>query len=237
MIQEELTGFREASIVVPTIALIVAALVGALACARVDDLRRRRRLLAITIAAAGVVGVAIGLAGAAIGGPELAESVYLPEHVGANNLGVALLGLAARRDRRRGRARASVGCCASATTTPSAPAPRSSPRSRPRPRSSASSHPGGVVDSAEATLDAAARLEQVSAQVAFATPVNDALLAQARSDRRHRGGRTGAVGERVRAPWQPSLLDVARGVPARHDAAALRGARRPTASSCRRRAR
>jgi len=31
-------------------------------------------------------------------------------------------------------------------------------------------------DSAEATLDAAARLEQVSAQVAFATPVNDALL-------------------------------------------------------------
>ena len=36
--------------------------------------------------------------------------------------------------------------------------------------------PGGVVDSAEATLDAAARLEQVSAQVAFATPVTPTRL-------------------------------------------------------------
>jgi putative ABC transport system permease protein len=35
-----------------------------------------------------------------------------------------------------------------------------------------------VVDSAEATLDAAARLEQVSAQVAFSTKVDDALLAK-----------------------------------------------------------
>ncbi len=34
VIQEELTGFREASIVIPAVALIVATLVGALACAR-----------------------------------------------------------------------------------------------------------------------------------------------------------------------------------------------------------
>jgi hypothetical protein len=37
--------------------------------------------------------------------------------------------------------------------------------------------PGGVTDSAEATLDAAGRLEQVSAQVAFLTPVTAADLA------------------------------------------------------------
>ncbi len=53
VIQEELTGFREASIVVPSIALIVAALVGALACCArrrpappssgPGDHRRRRR--------------------------------------------------------------------------------------------------------------------------------------------------------------------------------------------------
>ena len=177
VIQEELTGFREASIVVPTIALIVAALVGALACARVDDLRRRRRQLAITIAAAGVVGVAIGLAGAAIGGPELAESVHLPEHVGANNLGVALLGLLLAAivgavalgigrlirvgdDDSLGVGPAVVTAVAAAAAVICVVAP------------------GGVVDSAEATLDAAARLEQVSAQVAFATPVNPTLLAQ-----------------------------------------------------------
>ncbi len=177
VIQEELTGFREASIVVPSIALVVAALVGALACARVDDLRRRRRMLAITIVVSGVVGVGIGLAGAAIGGPGLAESVYLPEHVGANNLGVALLGLLLAaivggialgigrllrvgRDDALGAGPAIVTAVAAAAAVICVVAP------------------GGVVDSAEATLDAAARLEQVSAQVAFATPVNDALLAK-----------------------------------------------------------
>jgi putative ABC transport system permease protein len=180
VIQEELTGFREASIVVPTIALIVAALVGALACARIDDLRRRRRMLAITIAAAGVVGVALGLAGAAVGGPHLASSVYLPEHVGANNLGFALLGLALAgvvgaaalgigrllrvgRDDTLGAGPAVVTAVAAAAAVICVVAP------------------GGVVDSAEATLDAAARLEQVSAQVAFATPVNDVLLAKLRA--------------------------------------------------------
>jgi putative ABC transport system permease protein len=177
VIQEELTGFREASIVVPAIALVVAALVGALACARVEDLRRRRRALAVTIAISGVVGVAIGLAGAAIGGPELAESVYLPEHVGANNLGVALLGLVLAaivggialgigrllrvgRDDALGAGPAVVTAIAAAAAVICVVAP------------------GGVVDSAEATLDAAARLEQVSAQVAFSTKVDDALLAK-----------------------------------------------------------
>ncbi|HEY3670043.1 MAG TPA: hypothetical protein VGN51_03845 [Acidimicrobiia bacterium] len=177
VIQEELTGFREASIVVPAIALIVAALVGALACARVEEVRRRRRMLAITIVAAGVVGVAIGLAGAAIGGPELAESVYLPEHVGANNLGVALLGLLLAaivgaialgigrllrvgRDDTLGAGPAVVTAIAAAAAVICVVAP------------------GGMVDSAEATLDAAARLEQVSAQVAFAAPVNAKLLGE-----------------------------------------------------------
>jgi putative ABC transport system permease protein len=177
VIQEELTGFREASIVVPTIALIVAALVGALACARVDDARRRRRALAVTVAIGGVVGVGIGLAGAAIGGPELADSVHLPEHVGANHLGAALLGLAlgaivggvalgigrllrVGRDDALGAGPAIVTAIAAAAAVVCVVGP------------------GGVVDSAEATLDAAARLEQVSAQVAFATPVNDALLAK-----------------------------------------------------------
>jgi putative ABC transport system permease protein len=180
VIQEELTGFHEASIVVPSIALVVAALVGALACARVEDLRRRRRALAITIAVSGLVGVGLGLLGAAIGGPELAESVYLPEHVGANNLGVALLGLLLAavvggialgigrllrvgRDDALGAGPAVVTAVAAAAAVICVVAP------------------GGVVDSAEATLDAAARLEQVSAQVAFATPVDDALLDKLRA--------------------------------------------------------
>jgi putative ABC transport system permease protein len=177
VVQEELTGFREASIVVPAIALIVATLVGALACARVEDLRRRRRALAVTVVASGLVGAVVGLAGAAIGGPSLADSVYLPEHVGAGNLGVALLGLLLAgivgalalgigrllrvgRDDTLGAGPAVVTAIASAAAVICVVAP------------------GGVVDSAEATLDAAARLEQVSAQVAFATPVNDALLAK-----------------------------------------------------------
>ena len=41
--------------------------------------------------------------------------------------------------------------------------------------------PVGVVDSAEATLSAAGRLERVSAQVAFATPVTDAQLESLRA--------------------------------------------------------
>ncbi len=175
VIEEELTGFREASIVVPAIALLVATLVGALACARVDDLRRRRRALAIAVGAAGVVGVVLGLAGAAIGGPELAKSVYLPEHVGANNALVALVGLVlvllvgafalglgrllrVGGDDALGAGPAVVTSIAAAAAVICVVAP------------------GGVVDSAAATLDAAARLEQVSAQVAFASPVKAAQL-------------------------------------------------------------
>ncbi len=177
VIQEELTGFREASIVVPSLALIVATLVGALACARVDDERRRRRMLAITVSTAGVVGVVLGLAGAAIGGPELADSVYLPEHVGTNNWVAALVGLGFAllvgalalgtgallrmgNDESLGAGPAAVTAIAAAAAVICVVAP------------------GGVVDSAEATLDAAARLEQVSAQVAFATPVNATRLGQ-----------------------------------------------------------
>jgi putative ABC transport system permease protein len=180
VIQEELTGFREASIVIPSIALVVATLVGALACARVDDRRRRARTLAITVAAAGVVGMVVGLVGAAIAGPQLAESVDLPEHVGAGNVGVALLGLVLAllsgalalgvgrllrigRHEGLGAGPAAVTAIATAAAVICVVAP------------------GGVVDSAEATLDAAARLEQVSAQVAFAAPVNDALLDSLRS--------------------------------------------------------
>jgi putative ABC transport system permease protein len=180
VIQEELTGFREASIVVPAIALIVATLVGALACARVTDRRRRRRTLAITVGAAGVVGVIVGFAGSAIGGPGLARSVYLPEHVGADNVRVAVLGLLLAAvvgvlalgvgrllrvggDETLGAGPAVVTAIATAAAVICVVAP------------------AGVVNSAEATLDAAARLEQVSAQVAFAAPVDDALLAKLRS--------------------------------------------------------
>jgi putative ABC transport system permease protein len=180
VVQEELTGFREASIVIPALALIVATLVGAVACARVDDERRRRRTLAITVSTAGVVGVVVGLVGAAIGGPELADSVYLPEHVGTNNwlagviglgfallVGVVALGigalLRAGNDESLGAGPAAVTAIATAAAVICVVAP------------------GGVVDSAEATLDAAARLEQVSAQVAFATSVNSTLLGQLRA--------------------------------------------------------
>jgi putative ABC transport system permease protein len=103
--------------------------------------------------------------------------VYLPEHVSANNLGVALLGLLLAaivggialgigrllrvgRDDALGAGPAVVTAIAAAAAVICVVAP------------------GGVVDSAEATLDAAARLEQVSAQVAFATPVADTELAQ-----------------------------------------------------------
>ena len=133
VIQEELTGFREASIVIPALALIVATLVGALACARVDDIHRRRRSLAITIVASGVGGVVIGLLGAALGGPDLATSVNLPEHVGANNWAAAPIGFASRSWPVRA-CSASAGSCASATTAHSAPDPRRSPPSPPRPR-------------------------------------------------------------------------------------------------------
>jgi putative ABC transport system permease protein len=126
-----------------------------------------------------VVGVAVGLLGAAIGGPELAGSVSLPQHVGESNILVALAGFALAllagafalgigrllrigRDDTLGAGPAVVTAIAAAAAVVCVVAP------------------GGVVDSAEATLDAAARLEQVSAQVAFATPVNETLLDQLR---------------------------------------------------------
>ena len=175
VIQEELTGFREASIVIPALTLVVAMLVGAVACARVADERRRARTLAITVVASGIGGIVLGLVGAAIGGPELADSVYLPEHVGANNWAAAVIGFALAllvgagalgigrllrvgNDETLGVGPATVTAIAAAAAVICVVAP------------------GGVVDSAEATLDAAARLEQVSAQVAFATPVDEALL-------------------------------------------------------------
>jgi putative ABC transport system permease protein len=176
VIEEEKTGFHEASIVVPTLALIVAALVAALACARVDDERRRRRALLITVVASGVGGVVLGLLGAVLAGPALADAVYLPEHVGANNLLIAGVGfvlalltgavalglgmlLRLGSDESLGAGPAFVTAVAAAAAMICVVAP------------------GGVTDSAEATLDAAGRLEQVSAQVAFLTPVTAADLA------------------------------------------------------------
>ncbi len=133
--------------------------------------------MAITIVASGVGGVVIGLLGAALGGPDLATSVNLPEHVGANNWAAAAVGFALAllagagalgigrllrigNDGALGAGPAAVTAIAAAAAVICVVAP------------------GGVVDSAEATLDAAARLEQVSAQVAFATPVNDTLLGE-----------------------------------------------------------
>jgi putative ABC transport system permease protein len=176
VIAEEETGFREASIVIPALALIVATLVAALACARVVDERRRRRALAITVVASGFGGAVIGLAGAAIGGPALADAVYLPAHVGANNLSIALVGFALAL--LTGAAALGIGALLrlgnddtlgfgpAAVTTIAAAAAMICVVA-----------PGGVTDSAEATLSAAGRLERVSAQVAFATPVSSAELA------------------------------------------------------------
>ncbi len=175
VIEEEETAFHEASIIVPSLALIVAALVAALACARVDDERRRRRALAVAIVAGGVTGVVLGLLGAVVAGPALADAVYLPEHVGANNLLIAAVGfglalltgalalglgrlLRIGGDETLGAGPALVTAVAAAAAMICVVAP------------------GGVVDSAESTLDAAGRLEQVSAQVAFSTPITDAHL-------------------------------------------------------------
>ena len=235
VIQEELTGFREASIVVPSIALDRGRAGGR------AGVRAGRRPAPPPSGSwrsrsppPGVVGVGIGLVGAAIGGPELADSVHLPEHVGANNLGVALLGLVLAAivgavalgigrllrvggDDTLGAGPAVVTAIAAAAAVICVVGP------------------GGVVDSAEATLDAAARLEQVSAQVAFAAPVNDALLDKLKA----------IDGIAVAEPVPSANVFVRHGnrrystsleaFPREHDPATLRSRATAHASSCPRR--
>jgi putative ABC transport system permease protein len=180
VIAEEHTGFDEASIVIATLALVVAALVGAIACARVDDGRRRRRALTITVVASAVVGIAIGLVAARRAGPALVDAVSLPEHVSGARLitvlvaaalaavtGAVALTLSALV---RSGADDTLGAGPAIVTTAAAAA-----------AVICIVAPVGVVDSAEATLAAAGRLERVSAQIAFATPVTDAQLDTLRS--------------------------------------------------------
>ncbi len=180
VIAGEQTGFDEASLVIPGLLLVVAVFVGALACARVDDARRRRRSLAVASAAGGVAGVVLGLVAGRIAGPKLADAVFLPTAVLGANVVPALVGLALAAVAallalglssvlRVGRSDTfGVGPAIVTAVAAAAAIVCVVP-------------PAGVVDSADATLDAAAHLERADAQVAFATPVTAAELATLRA--------------------------------------------------------
>ena len=90
LIDEERTGFVEASLVIPLLAFITAMFVAAVACARVDDARRRRLAMTRTTVIGALVGTGLGLVAAAIIGPKLTRSVSIPNHVGASHLLPAL---------------------------------------------------------------------------------------------------------------------------------------------------
>ena len=129
VLAEEHTGFDEASIVIATLALVVAALVGALVCARVEDTRRRRRTLVVTLAASAVVGILAGLVAAALIAPELTEAASLPEHVTGGQRPPPCSSPSRSRSSPVPPPWPSTRSCASGATRPSAPGPRWSPRS------------------------------------------------------------------------------------------------------------
>jgi putative ABC transport system permease protein len=180
VIGEEQTGFDEASVVVPGLVLLLAVAVGAMASARERDARTRRRRIAVATCSGAVFGIALGLIAARIGGPKLADSVALPSYVTSANVGVAVLGLVLavvtgllalavgaldrnNRGQPAGASPAIVTAIATAIAVACVVAP------------------AGVVDSAEATLDAAADLERADSQVVFVTAVTPADLGQLRA--------------------------------------------------------
>ena len=176
LISEERTGFVEASLVIPLLAFITAMFVAAVACARVDDTRRRHRAMVRTTAIGALVGTALGLIAAAIIGPKLTRSVSIPDHVGASHLlpalgalaltavaGFLAFGLGSLLRRGAGTSLGGGPAIVSALAAVAA--------------MTVIIGPVGVVDSARATLDAAARLEPVDAQIAFAVPATASQLA------------------------------------------------------------
>lgn len=176
LIDEERTGFVEASLVIPLLAFITAMFVAAVACARVEDRHRRRLAMMRTTAIGALVGTGLGLIAAAIIGPKLTRSVSIPNHVGASHLlpasgallltaGAGLLAFGLGSLLRRGTGTSLGGGPAIVSALAAVAA------------MTAVIGPVGVVDSARATLDAAARLEPVDAQIAFAVPATAAQLA------------------------------------------------------------
>jgi len=176
LISEERTGFVEASLVIPLLAFITAMFVAAVACARVPDTRRRHRAMMRTTAIGALVGTGLGLIAAAIIGPKLTRSVSIPNQVGASHLlpalgaltltaaaGLLAFGLGSLLRRGAGRSLGGGPAIVSALAAVAA--------------MTVIIGPVGVVDSARATLDAAARLEPVDAQIAFAVPATPAQLA------------------------------------------------------------
>jgi len=176
LISEERTGFVEASFVIPLLAFITAMFVAAVACARVDDARRRHLAMVRTTAIGALVGTGLGLIAAAIIGPKLTRSVSIPSHVGASHLlpalgavaltavaGLLAFGLGSLLRRGTGRSLGGGPAIVSALAATAA--------------MTVIIGPVGVVDSARATLDTAARLEPVDAQIAFVVPATAAQLA------------------------------------------------------------
>jgi putative ABC transport system permease protein len=181
LLAEVRTAIVEAALVVPALALVVATFVGALACARVSDRRRRRRMSVVATISGAVVGAVVGIAAARVASPLVTDAVHLPVNVSGVDgmalvVGVALalvtgpiayaLGTALVRalddDTTLGVGPTFVTAIAAAAAVVCVVAPV------------------GVVDSAQATLGAAARLERVDAQIAFvgrATGADIAALA------------------------------------------------------------
>ncbi|HEY7105127.1 MAG TPA: hypothetical protein VH986_01855, partial [Acidimicrobiia bacterium] len=171
VIDEEHAGVVDAAIALTGIAAILTVLVGALGAARVTEASARRRRLGAAVLAGTAAGLLAGAVGARIGTAQLAGAAGLTTHETSANvvvlvaaaalaavIGALALGIAAL-DRGRGAIASGTGpivvtgiAAALAMVSILAPA--------------------GIVDSAEATLDAAADLVHTDATVAFATPVS-----------------------------------------------------------------
>ncbi|HXY90941.1 MAG TPA: hypothetical protein VEP49_00540, partial [Acidimicrobiia bacterium] len=177
VLAEERTGFELAGLVLPGLALALASLVGALAASIGREPRVSARRLVVTVGASAAIGAGVGWVAALVAGARLADSVSLPTHQAAANLGVVLAGIALgvvagavglviaalagrNRDATLGAGPAVVTACAAVAAVVCVIAP------------------AGVVNSAEATLDAAADLERVDSQVAFAAAVTAADVHQ-----------------------------------------------------------
>jgi putative ABC transport system permease protein len=179
IIDTERSGVEVATILVTSVAFVLAVLVGTLAAGRVHDRDTRRRRVAVATLAGTLTGLVLGIVGARVGASLLADSITLPDQERAGGfwvlLGgvglaalVALLALAfAALDRD---ARTSSGAGPVVVTGVAATLAMVCVLA-----------PAGIVDSAEATLDAATELVHTDAQVAFATPVGGSQLDELRS--------------------------------------------------------